>query len=171
MIEIYGNLWDQTCDAICITTNGFVKSNGRAVMGRGCAKEALLKYPNIDLVLGTFLQIYGNVVQILKAPQDSPHIVAFPVKSDMEIYDGTNCVTHLKSKMKYGSKLPGWMCTANITLIQDSAQQLVDLTNKMGYTKVVLPRPGCGAGELKWEDVRKVLAGILDDRFYVITKE
>lgn len=45
MRDIKGNIWtlydsDPTC-YICITTNGFVKSNGEAVMGRGTALQAM----------------------------------------------------------------------------------------------------------------------------------
>ena len=52
MKEITGNLFDQTADAICITTNGFVKDNGRCVAGRGCAKMAKDRWRNFDLELG-----------------------------------------------------------------------------------------------------------------------
>lgn len=38
--EVVGNMWAIPADAYCITTNGFVKKNGEAVMGAGCAKEA-----------------------------------------------------------------------------------------------------------------------------------
>jgi hypothetical protein len=35
---------------------------------------------------------------------------------------------------------------------------------------VVLPRPGCGAGELDWTRfVRPALTALLDDRFVAIT--
>lgn len=33
---------------------------------------------------------------------------------------------------------------------------------------LILPRPGCGNGRLRWEDVRKILEPILDDRFTVV---
>jgi len=39
MKELRGNLFHTPCDVICITTNGFVKRNGEAVMGRGCAVQ------------------------------------------------------------------------------------------------------------------------------------
>ena len=40
MIEIKGSLFNEPCDAFCITTNGFIKKDGTCVMGRGCAKQA-----------------------------------------------------------------------------------------------------------------------------------
>jgi len=46
------NLWEYPADARVITTNGFVKNNGEAVMGRGCAREAARKYPRLPLFWG-----------------------------------------------------------------------------------------------------------------------
>ncbi|MCZ2224447.1 MAG: hypothetical protein LC122_12560 [Chitinophagales bacterium] len=47
MIEVIGNLFDfvNIADAICITTNGIVKSNQEAVMGAGIALQAAEKFP------------------------------------------------------------------------------------------------------------------------------
>ena len=66
-------------DAICITTNGFVRSDGRAVMGRGCALEAKKLFPDIDKKLGEILKTKGNIPAILSTV-DGIDIVAFPVK-------------------------------------------------------------------------------------------
>ena len=48
MIEVFGdmfsNLVSSRADAVCITTNSKLKSNGRAVMGAGVAKIARDKY-------------------------------------------------------------------------------------------------------------------------------
>jgi hypothetical protein len=38
----------------------------------------------------------------------------------------------------------------------------------MNWTTVIMPRPGCGNGRLRWQDVSKVLSDILDDRFVVV---
>ena len=38
-----------------------------------------------------------------------------------------------------------------------------------GYERIVIPRPGCGAGERSWASIQEVLKPILDDRFFVIT--
>ena len=57
----------------------------------------------------------------------------------------------------------------DIEIIKQSAYQLVELADSNPWNTIVLPRPGCGAGELSWEQVEPVLANILDDRFKVIT--
>jgi hypothetical protein len=35
---------------------------------------------------------------------------------------------------------------------------------------VLVPRPGCGNGQLDWEDVKPILLDHFDDRFIVVTK-
>jgi hypothetical protein len=42
-----------------------------------------------------------------------------------------------------------------LAIIERSAQELLQL---VGNSKTLLPRPGCGEGELAWADVAKVLA-------------
>lgn len=167
MIEIRGNLFDQKADVLCITTNGFVKSDGRSVMGRGCALEASRRWPDLPAVLGQMIRAHGNHVHWL-AP-GHPGLVSFPVKPVSVVYDGRNAVRHMVSKFKIGDTVPGWAAIADPAVIEQSARELAALATKTDWKKVVLPRPGCGAGELKWENVRNILSPILDDRFAVIT--
>jgi hypothetical protein len=47
-----------------------------------------------------------------------------------------------------------------IPIIERSAHQLAEL---VGDAKTLLPRPGCGPGELAWEEVAKVLAFLPDN--------
>lgn len=153
MIEVVGDLWTfPGVDVRCITTNGTLKADGTAVMGRGCAYEAKTRYPGIERQLGVSLQKYGNSVQPLwTVPGDGPWdpwdvILSFPVKHN-------------------------WWEAADLDLIENSASKLMILIDDYGYDTVLLPRPGCGNGRLKWEDVKKVIAPILDDRVLVISKE
>lgn len=60
-----------------------------------------------------------------------------------------------------------WYEKADIELIKRSAQTIFHIMPV--DARVVLPRPGCGNGGLRWEDVKPVLEPILDDRFHVIT--
>ncbi len=169
MKTIIGNLWDQQgADALVITTNGFVKANGECVMGRGCAKEAVERFPGISKHLGALLGVHGNRVLRLVS-KSCPHIVSFPVKPVSEPYDGTNAVAHMAKTFVEGQMVPGWACKARIEIILRSAHELVAMTDKFGWQRVVLPYPGCGAGELSWDDVGPLLAAILDDRFEAIT--
>ena len=153
MIEVVGNLWTYKTpdgrdpDCRVITTNGTFKKNGEAVMGRGCALEAKQRFPDIARLLGDGLKRRGNIVQFLKQYDDGMvrwDLVSFPVKHN-------------------------WHETADIRLIGKSAAVLVVWANLHGWQTVVIPRPGCGNGGLRWEDVRKVIQSILDDRFVVIT--
>lgn len=167
MIEITGNLWDQTqADAICITTNGFVKANGEAVMGRGCAKEAADRIEGLALHFGKLLKEQGNQVQII-AEGENQVLVAFPVKPTKVISDGTNFVSHLHYQV--GKVVPGWAAKADLRIIIKSAWELKSLATFYGWEDVIIPRPGCGHGELAWEDVKAIISPILDDRFKVIT--
>jgi len=170
MKEIQGNLFDHIgkADAICITTNGFVKSNGECVMGKGCAQEATKRWPGIALLLGDSIKADGNAVIPLISENETV-ILSFPVKSIRETFDGTNAVRHMTSKFKVGDSMPGWACKAKIDIIESSASCLARIATAHKWTNIILPRPGCGAGELNWAEVKEVLNKHLDDRFSSIT--
>lgn len=175
MKEIYGNLWDQPSrkdvDAICITTNGFVKTNGEAVMGRGCAKEYAERVPNAPAVLGKAVLEGGNVPTVLTHdPDTETTVVSFPVKpvGDRVRADKGNVVKHMRHRLKAGDWVPGWACTADLRIIAMSAIELSKLATRHRWNKVVIPRPGAGFGELEWSTVKHRLEQLLDDRFEII---
>jgi hypothetical protein len=147
--EITGNLWDyydQNGYPVCITTNGSVKKNGEAVMGRGCAKEAMDRYRGFPKMLGDRIKAYGNKPHLFHL-SGCRIIITFPVKVE-------------------------WHYQANKDLIRSSAMILKHIVDRLGIEKIVIPRPGCGNGQLKWEEVKPILEECnWDDRFLVITKE
>lgn len=61
---------------ICITTNGVVKRSGEAVMGRGCAREAAQRFPDLPWALGARLDHLGNIPHRF----DFERLYTFPVK-------------------------------------------------------------------------------------------
>jgi hypothetical protein len=175
MIEITGNLFEPHTyqsastglsfkgliypNAICITTNGFVKKNGEAVMGRGCAAEANRKWPGLAAEFGKQIKENGNIVQLIVGPHCTSNgeaILSFPVKPAHIVYDGYNVVRHMAKRFKVGDRVPGWAAKADKQLIVQSATELQFMADHMKWKCMVLPRPGCGAE-------------ILDDRFYSIT--
>lgn len=144
MIEVTGNLWTYPADVRVITTNGFVKKNGEAVMGRGCAKEASVRWPELPKILGRHLQTLGNIPLLFPASVGILNLVSFPVKHN-------------------------WFEKADPELIRVSATVISAWADLNNWQTIVIPRPGCGNGQLKWEDVKPILAPILDDRFHIIT--
>lgn len=144
MLEKRMNLWDAHDNEkwIVITTNGFVKKDGSLVMGRGCAREAKNKYPNLPYVFGHMIQEYGNHLYAVH----NYKIIAFPVKHN-------------------------WYEQADIKLIERSTRELVYFvdTSEGVEGPIYIPRPGCGNGKLDWKDVKPVLERYLDDRFVVVT--
>lgn len=166
MIEKFGNIWENAhkYDAVVITTNGFIKKNGEAVMGRGIALEAKKLFPEMPRWLGYCLKTTGNRVHITSfdygCTTDNGSdvceqvIFTFPVKPIL----GAN-----------GE--PGWRSKAKIDLIERSAKQLRDIVNDFSYMEnIIMPRPGCGNGGLRWEDVKPVIEPYLDDRFTVMER-
>lgn len=76
MLEANGNLWESPAHWKCITTNGFVKNNGEAVMGRGCAREAAQRHPKLPKQLGSIIKNNGNHVGMFP----NYALITFPVK-------------------------------------------------------------------------------------------
>ena len=128
-----------------------VRKDGQAVMGRGVAKEAADLLPELPKLLGQELRKFGNHCFIFSIIPVFD-IITFPVKPTF----GPN-------------HEPGWQVRAEIPLIKQSAYELVKFANRYDWVDVLLPRPGCGNGGLKWKDVKPVLTEILDDRFTAIT--
>lgn len=97
MKEIQGEAWElqRNYTYLGITTNGFIKKDGTAVMGRGIAYEAQSRYPGIRRALANLIRENGNVVQEI-----TDNLVAFPVKHN-------------------------WFDKADIELIKRSCKQLM----------------------------------------------
>lgn len=181
MREITGDLFAHNAngpDAICITTNGFVNRHGENIMGRGVAGEAKKRWPGIAKELGMRLRAEGNRPHLLTRTQEGQthvaghfvpyHIVSFPTKPDVCTFD--MLLPYYQRKVRMDQRFyPGWMSRSHPFLIEVSARLLAELAKDHGWQSVVLPRPGCGAGGLRWEDIKPRLESQLDDRFYVIS--
>lgn len=146
------DMFIEPADAICLTTNGSMRKDGGAVMGRGNALQARRLWYGLDKLLGKLLKKRGNCVQVLTRETDAGikylrlprssggpllcpvpwHIVAFPVKDQ-------------------------WHEKADLDLIGTGAKALRKLIKEKNWKRVLLPRPGCGNGQLKWEKVKPVL--------------
>lgn len=161
MIEAYGDIWQHQnkYDALVITTNGYVKKNGEAVMGRGIALDAARKYPNFPKHLGQILTEYGNIVWPF----------SFDQWNGEEAYEDILFSFPVKPQFGPNGEM-GWKAKADIDLIKKSAKHLRTYANEIGLDKILMPRPGCGNGGLKWEFVRPVIEPILDDRFTIMEK-
>ena len=152
MREAIRDLWDWNDlpehAAVCLTTNGQVKANGEAVMGRGTALQAKQRFPGVALDLGELITIHGNRTAVIyDADPGIPALVAVPVKDH-------------------------WRAPAIPELIERSVRELVALADEHAWQTIWLPRPGAGVGGLDWEStVRPLIAPLLDDRFVAITNQ
>jgi len=143
MKEITGDIWDYYKQGywIVITTNGTVKKNGEAVMGKGIALQARLRFPELPRRLGRLLDIYGNIPNIFR----DLRVISFPTKYH-------------------------WASPADIDLIEEGCKKLVEGLKLLGLDRLYLTRLGCSNGRLDWKDVKPVLERYLDDRFIVVEK-
>ena len=136
-------------DAICFTSNGVIKNNGRAVMGAGIAKTFRDRFKDLDVSLAASLRQHGNIPNILTQffiPPVAKRVIAvvnFPTKH------------HWKDK-------------SDINLIVWSAIELKKLADENCWSNIYLTRPGCSLGGLNWEkEVKPAIQIVLDDRFTV----
>lgn len=134
-------------DAVCITTNGIIKKDGRAVMGRGIAKEANTRY-QLDAELAKHLKQMGNIPHIFsKKGNHNCFLISFPTKEH-------------------------WRDKSVPSLISQSARRLVQICDEQQIERCYLTPPGCGCGGLDWSyDVAPILKDLLDDRFVIVFQQ
>lgn len=145
-------------DAICVTTNGFVvkgRNGPRAVMGRGVAYQLKVWLEDAEESLAQHILENGNSVGVI-GRVSSTEIVAFPVKGEKEVFP-CPVVRHAREKFYPGDVVPGFLLQADLSIIRESADQLAWLIDTRGWKRIVLPKPGCGAGELSFREVLRVL--------------
>lgn len=141
MLETVGDIWEYgATGVIVITTNGSLTRDGRAIFGRGVARQAALRHPGLAEKLGSFLAEQGNHVFDL-----GEGIVSFPVEETP------------------------WSLP-DLRIVARSARELRTLADVSGWQQIVVPRPGCGGGGLAWKDVKPLLETCFDHRFIVISQ-
>lgn len=150
------DIWDKYDEGynICITTNGYVKENGFAVCGKGVALQAVKRIPGFARLLGKSIYKGGNVVIRI-----CDKIVSFPVKPKEGICNTkrSNVVAHQALNFYPGQTVPGWAMKASIELIEQSLHALHLYAGMGFFSEIYLPRPGCGAGDLRWWQVKPIL--------------
>ncbi len=146
MQEIFEDIWKQHKQGrwVVITTNGDIKNDGTCVMGRGVAKQAADRFPDLPCELGKRIASAGNVVNVF----EDLKIITLPVKH------------HWKDK-------------ADLRLIEKSLQQLVawaDIPPRK-HGKFYMVRPGCSNGKRDWEsEVKPLCEKYLDNRFVIVER-
>ena len=141
MFEAVGDIWEYAGrgDIIVISSNGSLTRDGRAVLGRGVAKQAGLRFPELAEKMGRLIGSQGNCVLDLGGG-----IVTFPVEES------------------------AWS-QPDLRIIARSARELRLLADHLEWKRIIVPQPGCGGGGLAWKDVRPLLSPWFDERFTVIT--
>lgn len=135
-------------EAAVVTTNGVIRKNGDAVLGKGQALEAKKLFPRMEQQLGEYLRRYGNRAFYMGTRQVGDHLtslVTFPTKH------------HYRDN-------------SDPDLIIRSAVQLKEIAAKFHLSKVYLPPVGCGLGKLDYaKQVQPILQQVLDsDQFVVV---
>lgn len=134
--QMQGDMWEEYLSPevlYVVTTNGSIKNNGEAVMGRGTAKDAARLHPSLPKLLGDYLSAWGNVPYVLPG-----NIATLPVKHDW------------RDK------------AADETLIWQSLNLLGVLVDVYRFPVVFLPRPGCGNGNLEWDAMEDLVVDTVE---------
>ena len=145
MKEVFGDFWDYPADVKCITTNGSIRRDGLAVMGRGIAYQATYRVPGIAYDVAAFIRRVGLEVGRVREVEKVIYY-AFPVKFE-------------------------WHQQADLGLIRRSCEQLQYFAIALPAEKFLLPRPGCGNGQRHWVDeVEPICRAVLPDNVLVIER-
>lgn len=142
MILEKGNMWDVfgETDLFLITTNPIVRKDGAAVMGRGIAKEAATRYPEIQ-------RSFGQLLENTNADRQ-----------------GCNWICRVDwQDIGYFMVKDHWASHADLDIISRSTVSLIELLKDEELDRVDLNFPGTGNGKLKREDVLPIIEQLPDN--------
>lgn len=144
MMEVVGDLWLIPATWRGITTNGVTNMFGKAVMGAGCALEAKQRYPELPGQLGRLLLTHKlNVPYLFRHFQ----LLTFPTKNH-------------------------WREDSRLEIIERSAAWIRNwMADGTIEGTFIMPRPGCGHGNLQWRNVAPILEQYFTDDRYIIVAQ
>ncbi len=164
MIEIFNtDMFDimHIADAIAITTNSSVY-NSKNVMGGGCAREAVNRWPQIAHYKAAYLNVHGNKPCLLGLVNKKNNNYLRP-SANVNLNDYTMVWSFpTKNEVQFNS---------DIELIKQSCEIITNKANKYNLNKILTVRLGSGLGGLDWNYVKPIIEPLLDDRFFILHKD
>lgn len=150
-----GNMFDhlEECDVLLVTTNSYIKKDGSLVMGRGAALEIQNYFNDVPQNLGKL--ILGNWQYIYT---EGTYGLVFYVDSHVNIEIGAFQVKH------------HFRHRADLSLIQESTDQLKVVSESSPQETFFLNYPGIGNGGLTREEVEPIVSE-LPNNVHVWIKE
>lgn len=161
MREANGNIWQFLPAPIVVPTNIGWKKDGTNVMGKGLARQAAERYPDLPLLLGGYckekrfyattwlVEVYSHVTG------EAQLLLCFPTKP-----------------LTPGAPQFSWSGRASLALVKKSLATLVTLASTspmlVKEESIYLPLVGCGEGGLGEEVVLPLLKETLSDKFVLV---
>ena len=145
LVYVYNeNIFDSECDVIVVPVNTV------GVMGKGLAKQAAQRYPNMATAYKEScddgqLKV-GRASMVWKPESEKFRILLLPTKEH-------------------------WSNPSKLEWIQLGVRSIVNLISIRKFDTIAIPAIGCGNGGLKWGDVLPVITAAVrlcpDVRFYI----
>ncbi len=132
------SVWKKPLHTCCITTNSVIV-NGRLVMGKGIAKEAANRFPDLPKIMGLAIAGMTEPYYLRECPQQ---------------------LICLQTKIHWRDPSPLW-------LVQRSLEKLGEIAERNPSRIYNLPRPGCGQGRLDWVSQVRPLFKTLPTNIFV----
>jgi hypothetical protein len=140
-------LWYEKGWTVVVPSNGYINKLDECVMKRGIAFQAKKLFQKLSFAVGALIKQHGSHVFYFERQK----LITFPTK-------------HSWRDEK-----------ADIKLIQQSCLELVKLWNQFPDLKIAMPKVGCGAGKLEWDEVAPVVQGFFGnfskDKFVIVDNE
>lgn len=145
MIVKTGNMWSvyKESELFLITTNSFIKKDGRLTMGAGIAKQAKDRFKAVNLDMAFGMAIEDNCGHLGK--------YGLIVSDFWPI-----------SKLGMFQTKQHWKTPSDLSLIAYSTEKLINFCEKNKFPRVDLNYPGIGYGGLKESSVFQIIRDLPD---------
>lgn len=142
-------MWDVfgKTDLFMITTNPIIRKDGAVVMGRGIAKEAATRFPQLPYE-------FGRMVKFMTI-QDVSRKTMWSSIGVIGQYDLQNIGFFMVKNH--------WKQPAELDIIRRSADELKNSPFTRQYKRIDLNFPGIGNGKLNREDVLPLMQELPDN--------